>query len=499
MKQDRKQIGELLKKLANSASPWRRVFQNGHFEEIDGAIAKLSPVELASLDLRARRYSGYDWEYFEPSDVGRLARSKFASSLVGLASFHFNGYVREAAVRQLALQRTGKELPFLLIRLNDWVAQVREAAAKAVRARIEPAYALHLLANIVLVLRLRVCARAEMGFVDEVCSLLKRPECKEALQTAAMSKDKNVRRFSFQLAAEADPSSGATIIRAIMKDPDGPTRRSAVHLLPRISPEELVGVVEPMLRDRFMPLRRDALWFAATKRPEIAKEPLRDALLDRHGSMRETARHFLSVAGVENARDYYAESIRTGRMPQLFAAICGLGETGMATDVPLLTPFFGSELARIRRAAVYAVGKLDVEGQLQQILNMLSDAQPAVSREAFKVLQEKAGYIAISDLEAFAFGWADFHVRRNALTLIIQADKWKKVPALLRACADNDARIAQQASMALRGWLVNYNSSFAEPTREDSQRISTALNKFEASLPNRFASEINACLKTYFP
>jgi hypothetical protein len=178
-----------------------------------------------------------------------------------------------------------------------------------VRARIEPAYAVHFLANISLVLRLRICGRVEKKFVDDICNLLKSAECKEVLQAGTTSKDKAVRRISFQLAAEADPSTRAAII------------------------------------------------FAAQ---------------------------------------------------------------------------------------------------------------------------------------------AHFHVRRNALTLVLHTDKWKKVPVLLKACADKDARISEQAARALHAWLQNYNSSFAEPTREDFQKISHALSQFESSLPHGFAAELRACLKIYF-
>jgi HEAT repeat protein len=506
MKPNASETSELLNKLAKSASWWRRFFESNDAEEIHQIISELSPLDLATLDQRVRDswfgYSYYNlnnWQKLQPSDVGRLAQSKFATSLIGLASFHFSGYVREAAVAELASQRTGKELPFLLIRLNDWVSQVREAVAKEVRARIEPDYAVHLLANISLVLRLRLCGRVEKKFVDDICALLKRAECKDVLQAGTKSKDKTVRRISFQLAAEAEPSSRTAIIRAVMTDPDAVARSWAVrHFLPDVSPDELPGVVEPMLKDCFMPVRRDALWFAATKRPDIAKQPLREALLDNHISMRETARQFLGVAEVKSARDFYADTIEHGNDKQRFAAICGIGETGKAVDVPLVAPFLNSPLTKIRRAAAYAIGRLDLEGQLLKLVVVLSDSKPSVSREALKALQTKARHIPLAELENLFAGEADFHIRRNVLTLILHTDKWKKIPTLLKACADKDARIAEQASKALRVWSSNYNSSFAEPTREDFQRISVALSQFEPYLPHGFAVELRACLKIYF-
>ena len=88
---------------------------------------------LKWLDEAMRVRSPYKWMYPNPwaelrqGGLGRLqklgANSVFA---LGLASFHFSGYVREEALRKLAEIRDGSELPYLLLRLNDWVKPVRE-------------------------------------------------------------------------------------------------------------------------------------------------------------------------------------------------------------------------------------------------------------------------------------------------------------------------------------------------------------------------------------
>jgi hypothetical protein len=71
--------------------------------------------------------------------------------VIALASMHKSGFVRERAVRLLAGRRDGGELPLLLVRVNDWVAPVREAAGAAVRARLQPAYAVHFVRCLTLV------------------------------------------------------------------------------------------------------------------------------------------------------------------------------------------------------------------------------------------------------------------------------------------------------------------------------------------------------------
>ncbi len=497
-------VGELLGRLARSASWWRGFFESSEADEIDQTISELSPLDLAELDYRVREWIafGYQdhhgWGRLRPSVVSRFAKSRSAISLLGLASFHGNGYVREAAVAELASWRTGRELTFLLIRLNDWVSQVREAAETAVRSRVEPSYAVHLLANISLIVHLRVCGRVDRRLADDVCNLLKRAECREVLQSGMASNDKVIRRTSFQLAAESDPSARASLVRALMTDTDGAARLWAVrHFLPSATPEELAGVIEPMLHDRFMPVRREALCALASKQPDLAAEALRRALLDSHVSMREAARYFLKVAGAPDARSFYIEAVERGKVAEQYAAICGLGETGGAADVPRVLHRLASPVTKIRRAAVYAMGKLDAEGCITRLVEFVGDAQPSVSRAAQRALLPKAGSIPLERLESL-FNDVAFHVRRNALTLILHAGKWSKLPTMLTACADADAKIAGSASTALREWLSNYNRSYVEPTRADFERIQSALAKVECTLPHGAARELRGCLMTFF-
>jgi len=265
-----------------------------------------------------------------------------------------------------------------------------------------------------------------------------------------------------------------------------------------VTPDNLQSIVDPMLNDRFMPVRRDALWAVATRRPDLAAEPLRRALLDSHISMRETARQFLSVAGVVDGRTFYCEAVERGADTQRFAAICGLGETGKVSDASLLSAFLESPLPKLRRAAVYAIGRLNVEGNLTRLIGFLSDAKASVSKEALKALLPKARQIPLEELEGLLTSSASFHVRRNALALILHAEKWRKLPALINACADEDATIAEFATRGLRDWFTTYNRSFAEPTRADFERIQSALRKVEPKIPPGAVRELRDCLKIYF-
>jgi len=239
---------------------------------------------------------------------------------------------------------------------------VREAATRAVNARLRPEYAQYFLRSLQLVLRLETCGRANRVLVDSVCGLLRRAECREVLQDGMKSSDRALRCASFQLAADAEQSARSVIIKAALADADPVARAWAVRrFLPEATAEELPSMAAPMLADRFMPVRRDALWALATKCPDFAGEPLRRALLDSHVRMREVARQFLAADERFDARPFYLDALERREAKTLAAAIRGLGESGGLEDAKLVSPFLNVPEPRLRRAASYAVGKLDAE------------------------------------------------------------------------------------------------------------------------------------------
>src|SRR5260370_32949570 len=89
-------------------------------------------------DWRVRREP---WDLIKPKDVGHLASMGGMSlTLLGIAGCPCNGHVPEAAVRDLEKTETGTELPFLLIRANDWVPEIRSSARNFLLNRIRSDY-----------------------------------------------------------------------------------------------------------------------------------------------------------------------------------------------------------------------------------------------------------------------------------------------------------------------------------------------------------------------
>ena len=103
----------------------------------------------------------------------------------------------------------------------------------------------------------------------------------------------------------------------------------------------------------------------------------------------------------------------------------------------------------------------------------------------------------MENLEPFFRREAPLHMRRNGLLLVLRTGKWKKLPALLNACADDHAKLSTLAWKELHRWFFAFNRSFVEPTQFDLERIRSALRLVAPRLPHGAAAELQHCLKNY--
>jgi HEAT repeat protein len=460
---------------------------------IASILLRLSPPELPDLDQTVRRITPYDgppyrdaWYGLSPRGLERaLGAGRLPPGLLGLASMHPDGHVREAAIRRLAQWSDGTEVPYLLLRLNDWVAPVREAARAALLARLHPGYAGHFVGNLSLVLRLSTCGRDDHApLVDAVLGLLRRPECREALSGGLAVPDRLVRRACFRLAAGMGSAVPQEVLERAMHDLDPLIRLwAAREARARLDRRTFLDWLFRLTRERFMPVRREALLGLLEKAPETAPAALRSALLDPHASIRDLARHLIGKSGDLDVRSFYREAVRSSNPEVLPAAIAGLGETGIRADAAAVEPFLDHPVTSVRRAATRAVGRLDGDAYVDHLIRALEDDRPIVSHAAREALRERLRLLSGGLLWDVCMRGQHAHVRQDALALIAGLGKWPSIPLLVRACGDADPLVADRARIYVAAWLGRINRSFTPPSSEDLRALAAALESARSALP----------------
>jgi HEAT repeat protein len=462
-------------------------------------VGAIYPADLSWLDERIRVGSApwyalsSEWCRLRPEQVCRLQRLPGGAAAVGLASCHASGYVRQAAVECLASVTDGSELPFLLIRLNDWVEPVRRSARRALRSRVTPEYAGHFVRNLPLVLRLKETRRADhASFVTEVIDLLKSPSCLPALWDGIRSPDRRVARSCFRIAGELEGEALRPVIDFGLRARDPLIRLWAARwVAAAFEGAARREFLERIKRDRFVPVRREALRAYAEREPELAPAELRRALLDPHPSVRAVARYFLRQVAPEEFAPFYREALARAEGAGVVTALMGLAETGAAADAALACPYLASPAATIRQAALRCLARLDPDTYLPTIVEAMRDDAPSVVREARETLSVRASRVDTEWLWSLFRGDRRRHVRNAALSLIACLGKWERIAYLVRAARDEDPEVASDGQRYLTSWIGGYNQSFTLPMAEQLDRLALALESATGILDPALVQTLN--------
>jgi hypothetical protein len=473
---------------------------------IDRLLHRLNPDDYAGFDELARRsYSNWrphrePWYAIKPSDVPYIAGLPDAPvSLLGIASWHDDGHVREAAIRQLAKTENGAELPFLLLRANDWVPAIRSLVKDLLAIRIQPVYARHYLAWLPLVLRLGRARRGDHSQLTEaILLLLRSPEAWPALQEGFASQHRIVRRFCYDAALSADHPERARLLRRAFAERDPRIRlAAAASLRTRPPSDEMQSLLAFARNDSCAPIRREALHTYAEKYYAQAHREFHGALLDGSPSIRELAQAFMRKETGFDLRSFYAKAMGTAEGIEKVGAILGLGETGLAGDAVLIAPFVENARPRIRLSALRALARLAPDQHLETFLRALEDSSQSVSREASLALARSVTSVGGPRLWAIFERCQFSHGRRAALFLLARLSKWDSAGFLIQALGDRDEAVTALSMRYIARWLARYNRTFTPPTGEQIASLRSILIRYDLLVGRELRRELESMLQSF--
>jgi HEAT repeat protein len=444
----------------------------------------LKPGELPWLDQVMRARSPYRWSYpsawadLNPRRLDHLNRLSTISAFpLGLASFHFSGYVRERALRLLGGVFNGTELPFLLLRLNDWVPQVRSTAEGVIRARLKGDYARFFIQDLVLITRLQSTYRARrLELIGAIEALLKTEDGIQAVVAGMDSPDMQVRRQCYRLALGSSLDQHFVVEKALT-EADPVIRLWGAENLARVPAQTASADVLSRLRgDRLAAVRRQALQVSCERFPEAAQPWVDNALLDPHPAVRGYAQKLhLRKHSAADVRQYYVDALGRSDPRSVFSALSGLGEIGNSSDVELILPYVSHDVAKVRRASIRSIARLQTGGFVDLFAQHLSDPTASVSREAMKALGKSVHLLKGERIWQVFNSAARTHSRRNALCLIARLSKWESIVYLIEALCTEDLELQGLAKSYVRRWQWRFNRSFTAPTAEQAKSLSRAM------------------------
>lgn len=389
--------------------------------------------------------------------------------LLIISSLNESGYVREKAVRKLGETKDTAALPFLLQRLADWVAPVRQAAEAAVMAYLYAGKAKAFIMNLPLLDWLQRVERVDLtstrdavldyltGRARSVCmAQFPRLPVKHRLLLARYLAASHVHRKE---------------LLTFMADRYPLVRQVAVTYMAHLQPED----IDRLLRDKSPHIRLPVLRQLHQQQPDF---PLLPFTADPAAGIRDFARYYLKGRGVDIVAFYLDQLQQEQQLP---GSLLGLAETDARQHAGIIATFLHHPVSRVAKAALIALKKLDDTAFYEYCLEHMDHPVLAFRHIILDYLSRRANHTVLQKARThYAAGTAD--LKRSMLQFFSHAGGWSVAADLMLGTIDPDAAVRDYSLSAVRHWQQRSVYLFSPLSDADRDRARTIL---------RFATEMH--------
>lgn len=427
---------------------------------------------LVQMDMRMRESTSMEWsidwrarrveEFLAPQMSPEACRAVLVFS-----TFHPNGYIREQAVTVLGYGDAAA-LPAVLLRCNDWVAQVRQAALEAAARLLDIAGEKEIAAALPILEKLRRSGRCRF---DDLLPLFLHvfAEKPDLLRLGLESGDVRARRLCVNLLPTLGEADTAYLIGRVQKESDPFLRKLLYQTLLDMGIDG-VGLSRRFLSDKYPPNRVLALDYLAKHGAENLFRQAVALLMDKSGRVREAARDIVARwDGAFDLRQFYLEHL-TDRPA---VAILGLGETGSRGDCPTIAGFLSHPQPAVVRAAMTALMALEPERYTGAVTEQLGTDQPGVVKTAALLLAKRRDFDRDRVFAILQASQVE-NTRLKCAGLLFRTGKWDRLTYALALLGSGYEKLDQACRLELARWIHTYNRSYA-PLGEGGRRRILAL------------------------
>ncbi|WP_232697320.1 HEAT repeat domain-containing protein [Brevibacillus daliensis] len=457
----------LLSFILQDSSVFKRSGYEALYTLVEGIVEndhrkwiKIQEFLHSSIHYSDEKLSG--WNEVKPEKITQFAyHTKEEVLLLGLVSFHRNGYVREAAVKLLHESKHTDVVPFLLLRLNDHVSPIRFQAYKALKKRLTKNHAHMFFQSLLLINHVHEFSRDKYTVLQaEINSYLHSLDCRPELLTCITSSDIHNSRACVDLALSLSETQRDEVISLAIQSSDAEVRKKILHNVMVINPKKWFKEIVMMVEDRNSSIKQEALLLLWQYDPEFCKPYVMGALVDSSTSVRRLAQFLLREKTEQPISAFYRQKLPHANHNELSSVIAGLGETGEARDAEQLAAYLHYPVFKIQRVTIQAIERLHADAYKSLFLEKVEHTSKKVSRTAkeavFKLVTPEDKELLKQQLAQATMS----HVKKNIAELLYALPRKTSLRTLLEATMSTDKIARNYVFQQLKRWLTQWQQTF---------------------------------------
>jgi len=452
-------------------------------------LDKLSFEEVIRVDEQIRQTTSMEWSInWRELDINNFFTSLMDEqnkrAVTVFASFNPNGFIRERAVR--LMRDYDGTLPYIILRQNDWVLQVRQAASAAFTYRLRRLSEGEILAALPFAEKLKWSSRGSHGeYTDRFFEVLTAPEHLTDLINGLDNKNVRTRRICVNALFGVNPPKIELAAERLTCEPE-PFLRATIFRKLSDHGHSLSDAINVFLCDKYPANRMLAFQYLIGANTDCIYDVAKNLLLDKSAAIRELAQEVIKKQTPEfDFRSFYLDSLDRNTA----AAIYGLGENGQSGDAVALSKYLDDVRTSVVKSTMVSLIKLDGKNYNYTITEMLNDARAGVVKTARDLVLKMSlpDYEKVKEIFSVT---AYKHTKLKCLDVLFAASKWSSMIYMLEAVSDDDEDIKNKSIVAINRWLFRYNRSFALPSGKQTEKIRRIIQKLNRQLSSKIQEEL---------
>lgn len=388
--------------------------------------------------------------------------------LLGVATLNGNGYVREKALSFFSQINNSSAVPYILLRLNDWVSPVHNLAENIFRNMltadnidvfIENAYLINKLQNV-----LRVNLKSTR---EEILEYLKDNSLKDKIKSNFKHPQVKTRLFCYMLLTEKISQDG-DIIKSALKDKSYEIRMWLVKAIRILDPDERASIICKMLEDKSARVKIAVLRNYEDIVCLKLRAKLERLITDEHVSIRDEARFITKKhLFIKDFPEFYRQQIINDPMP---GALVGLGETGNKDDFDIVSKYYTHEESKVRLASMIAMWYLSKEDAARRVLDCLNSDIPKIRKTARQLIKGSKIPVILTEMKGYLES-DNVDIQLYALDTIYCYGGWQALEGILFAISKKHGVVLDLAKKLLFSWLVRSATLYSKPDSKTRIKI----------------------------
>lgn len=466
-------------------------------------ISDISVKDLIGLSekCRVRMYS-YFWNegvegvsYNVQCKNFRFERDKFKHltdeeyfSVLRLGTFHPNGFYRQMCMECLSEYKDN--LPFYILRMNDWVQTIRPLAYELSMMELMNDDVFVIFTALPMIDKVKNSGRREKACIDEILAIAEKvilekiPNCS---LYSIVNSEIIIKNIIYKYLCKKNILTINKMKQLLNMEKTGYGKGLIFEAL--LNNYDLsINEIEEYLSSKNSIVRFKALEF---KYKKLKKSwlGLELMLLDKSRRIRDNVRFILSRDGSFDVLDYYKNELKVNNNS---VAILGIGECGSSKDVDVILSYLNSDDDIIIKKALKAYGMLMSYNGSEIYWEYLFSPSDLVSNEAYRLIRKYNVHYGGRQIFETYKKYSNSKVAERLVTLLLSEGIWSNLKYLLMLY--DDKNLSENTISLIKMKISLRNQYFVSLSLKQKEEIIKVLETKE-NLPKALVKEILFDLK----